>query len=494
VTVLAGAVLVMLRNFPRLQPLIAIAAMAALVANNALLLARVAVSGPITMTMGRWLPPFGISFSADVLGATFALAASVVALAVAVYAMRDVPEGLRRYGFYPCLTLMMTGVCGAFLTGDIFNLYVWFEVLLIASFGLIVLGNSREQLDGAIRYAILNLLATTLFLVAIGYLYGVSGTLNMADLVDRIRGLGEAAPINTIAALFILAFAMKAAAFPLHFWLPASYHTPAISAAALFAGLLTKVGVYALLRVLVMLMPAQRAVFGDVILWVAIVTMIGAGLGAIAQSDLRRMLGYFVISGIGAMLAGIALGSQLGLAGAAFYAVHSMIVSAALYLGAGVAGRIGGSFDLRETGGLYAVAPALAAIVLVLVLAVGGLPPFSGFWPKVLITEAALQAGRWWLAAAVLLSGFLTTIAGGRAFGMAFWRGGAAGTPDGAEALPRPLPAAEMLGLTLPVAFLAALAILIGVFPDPLMSLTDGAALGLLDPAAYIRSVFGGGP
>ncbi len=496
VTILAGSVLVMLRSFPRLQPIIAIAAMAVLVLSNSLLLVRVAAEGPLTMTMGRWLPPFGISFSADVLGATLSLTASVVALAVAVYGVRDVPSGLRRFGFYPCLVLMMAGVSGAFLTGDVFNLYVWFEVLLIASFGLIVLGNGREQLDGAIRYAILNLLATTLFLIAVGYLYGLTGTLNMADIAGRLREMGDIAPINTIAALFILAFAMKAAAFPVNFWLPASYHTPMISVAALFAGLLTKVGVYALLRVIVMLMPEQRSIYADVLAAVAIATMLIAGLGAVAQSDLRRMLGYFVITGIGAMIAGLALGTQLALAGATFYAVHSMIVSAALYLGVGLAGRVGRSFDSRALGGIYARAPWLSAVFLVLVFAIAGLPPFSGFWPKVLITEAALEQGRWILAASVLLSGFLTTIAGGRAFALSFWRGGPLGMPDGTsdEAALARLPAGETVWLLAPMAFLAALAVLIGLWPDTLMTLADASALALLDPSAYVRSVFGGSP
>jgi multicomponent Na+:H+ antiporter subunit D len=491
-TIIAGAVLLIIRRKEHLQAVLAVASLALLVIAAAGLLVRVVEHGPVAMTMGRWLPPFGISFAADLLGATLVLVASIVALAVAIYAARDVEMGLRRYGFFPLLMLMMTGVCGAFLTGDIFNLYVWFEVLLIASFGLIVIGNSKAQLDGAVRYALLNIIATTLFLIATGFLYGTLGTLNMADIAVKVRTVGADVPIRTITALYILAFGMKAAAFPVNFWLPASYHTPAVAVSAIFAGLLTKVGAYALLRLLVMLLPAQRDLYSEVLVAVAIATMITGVLGALAQSDLRRMLGFMVISGIGLILAGLAIGSPGGIAGAIFYAVHSMVVVTALYLASGMAGRIGASFEMRDLGGLYLASPLLAALFLVLVFAVAGLPPFSGFWPKVVLTQAALVEGRWWLAAAILLTGFLTTVAGGRAFIQSFWRGGPVGTPDGGLA-----PVAASLGrqdrllFLAPLAGLTALAVLLGVWPTPLLAVADAAAAGLLDPAGYVGSVLG---
>src|SRR5690606_6163921 len=203
------------------------------------------------------------------------------------------------YGFYPFLLLMMAGVAGTFLTGDIFNLYVWFEILLISSFGLLVLGSSNAQLDGTMKYAFLNLVATMLFLITTGMLYGVFGTLNMADIARKAAGLKEIGPLITLATMFLLAFGAKAAAFPVNFWLPASYHTPQVVTSALFAGLLTKVGVYALIRILVMLLPAEREVLAELIGWIAIATMLAGILGALAESDIRRMMGFVVISGIG---------------------------------------------------------------------------------------------------------------------------------------------------------------------------------------------------
>lgn len=491
ITILAGSGLLMIRRRIVLQASIAIASLALLVAASAALLLRVVEHGPVAMTMGRWLPPFGISLVADLLGASLTFIASVVALAVAVYAARDVDILLRRYGFYPFLLLMMCGVCGAFLTGDVFNLYVWFEVLLISSFGLIVIGNSKAQLDGAVRYAILNLIATTLFLMATGLLYGALGTLNMADIAIKLRTVGPDVPILTITALYILAFGMKAAAFPVNFWLPASYHTPALAVSAIFAGLLTKVGVYALLRLLVMLMPAQRELYSEVLVVVAIATMITGVLGALAQSDLRRMLGFLVISGIGSILAGLAIGSPNGVAGAIIYAVHSMLVMTALYLACGVAGRLGTAFEMRQLGGLYIASPLLAALFLVLVFGVAGLPPFSGFWPKVVLTQAALVEERWWLAAAILATGLMTTIAAGRAFAHSFWRGGPAGTPDGIQLGIAPtLSRGDMAFLVVPLAGLTFLIVLLGVWPAPLLAIAEAAAAGLFDPTAYVDSVF----
>lgn len=478
--ILFGAVLLMVRHQPRLHPWVALTGLAITFACTLALAARVVSDGPLAMTMGGWLPPFGISFTADVLGVLFATAAAFVALVCAAVAVRDIDATGRRYGFYPFLMLMVAGVEGAFLTGDIFNLYVWFEVFLISSFGLIVLGSERQQLDGATKYAVLNLVATTLFLIGTGYLYGMFGTLNMADIAAKAPGLRQSAPLMTLATFYLLAFGMKAAAFPVNFWLPASYHTPRIVVAALFGGLLTKVGIYALLRTLVMIFPVERAVLGGLIGWVAIATMMLGVLGALAQSDIRRILGFLVISGIGVMLAGLALGTPAGLSGSIVYAIHSIIVMTALYLLAGEIAERAGGYSLHGVAGLYRASPALAAAALLLVLAVSGLPPGSGLWPKVMLVRAALQEGQAPIAFAVLASGFLITIAMARVFTLAFWR-------EPAE--DRPIRKAGREGLLL-LAVIVAPSVAIGLWPEPLIALGDAAAAGLLDPAAYLGAVF----
>ena len=478
--IVLGALLLTLRAHVRLHAPIAVTGLAALVVIDALLLQKVIAEGPVTMVMGRWLPPFGIAFTADLFGALMAFAAAIAALAGSLYALADTDAGHRRFGFFPLLMLLMAGVTGAFLTGDIFNLYVWFEVLLISSFGLLILGSERSQIDGALKYAVLNLIATTLFLIAVGILYASFGTLNMADIAERAAGLSGTAPLMTLACLFLLAFAMKAAAFPVNFWLPASYHTPRIAVSALFAGLLTKVGIYALLRVLVMLLPAERDELSLLIAVVGALTVLVGALGALAETDLRRLLGYVVISGIGNMLVGAALGTAEGLGGAVFYALHSVVLMTALYLLAGEAGRRGGSFSLAALGGLYRQNGWFAAISLMLLLAACGLPPFSGFWPKVLLVKASLDVGAWWLAGTILLGGFLLTIACGRVFLFAYWR-------PASPALP-PVRTGWTAGL--PLAALTILVIGIGLLPEQLLQLARSAADGLADPSAYIFSVF----
>ena len=492
ITILGGAICLMTRKNTDAQPKVAIIFLTLLVLACAGLLARVLDKGVLTMVAGNWLPPFGIAFTVDAMGATLALVSSIVALAAAVFGINDIDKSGRRYGFYPFLLLLMTGVCGAFLTGDIFNLYVWFEVLLISSFGMLVLGNERAQLDGAVKYALLNIVATTLFLIATGLLYGILGTLNMADIARKAAAGGFEGPLMTVAVLYFLAFAMKAAAFPVNFWLPASYHTPRIVVAALFAGLLTKVGVYALLRIFGVLLPDARLMLSDLIAVVAIATMLTGVIGALAQTDLRRLLGFLVISGIGSMLAGLAIGTAPAMAGAIFYAVHSILVMTALYMAAGVMRALGGSYSMRELGGLYRASPVLAAVFLMLAFAVSGLPPFSGFWPKVLLVDAALQDGHGWIAGAILLTGLLTTIAVGRVWIYAFWRGGAEGTADGQLTATLVVPdEVRGPGVWLPIGLLLGLVVLIGLQPEFMMQVAQRGALTLVEPLGYLRSVFG---
>jgi multicomponent Na+:H+ antiporter subunit D len=485
-----GALLMMVRKSVRLQGTIALAGLAALVLVDAALLWRVITHDPVTMVMGRWLPPFGIAFTADLLGSLMALASAIVGLAAGIFGLRDIDGAGRRYGFFPFLMLLMAGVSGAFLTGDIFNLYVWFEVLLISSFGLLILGSEPEQIEGAMKYALLNLIGTTLFLIAVGYLYAIFGTLNMADLVGRATQMSERAPLTTLTALFILAFAMKAAAFPVNFWLPASYHTPRIVVSALFGGLLTKVGIYSLIRVAVMLLPVEREQLSIAIAISAVLTMMVGALGALAQSDMRRLVGYLVIAGIGNMMAGIAIGTPAAVSGAILYALHSMVTMTALYLVVGEAARLGGSWSLATLGGLYRQSPWFASVSFLLMLAAAGLPPLSGLWPKVALLKAAIDIGAWWLAGAILGSAFILTLALARVLLLAYWRPRpqtAAGT-----AITMVTPAADWR-IVLPLGGLAALTLGFGLFPEPLLQLAQAAAEGLANPQAYINSVFPGG-
>jgi multicomponent Na+:H+ antiporter subunit D len=447
------------------------------------LVALVWTDGPLASQLSSWEAPFGITLVADLLAAVMVLIAAVIGLAVAVYSLGSIDRQRERFGFHPLFHVLLMGVNGAFLAGDLFNLYVWFEVMLIASFALLVLGNDREQVRGAIPYVVLSIVSSASFLAGIGLLYGLTGTLNLADLALKIPTV-QAGAVTTVATLFVIAFGIKAAAFPLFFWLPASYHTPPVPVAAVFAGLLTKVGVYALFRTFSLLFVQDVAFTHGVLLVVACLTMLTGVLGAAAQQDVRRILSFHIVSQIGYMLMGLALFTPLALLGAVFYVVHHIVVKANLFLVGGVAARVGGSFDLEELGGLYRSHPWLAALFLVPALSLAGIPPLSGFWAKLILIKAGLEAEAYLVVAIALLVGLLTLYSMTKIWLGAFWKP----RPAAASMTPtsRPLPS-----MVAPTVLLAAVTLTIGVYPEPFVTVASRIADGLLQPAPYIDAIFG---
>ena len=482
---MGAAATLMLRRSGGLTFMFSLLILVGVIACEVALLLRVLESGPLAMTMGKWLPPFGISFAADIFGAGFALAAALVTLVVLVYAQGERGAEDGRDGFHSMVLLLLAGVTGSFLTGDLFNLYVWFEVMLIASFGLIVLGGSPAQLDGAVKYGFLNFLATTFFLLALGLLYGLLGTLNMADIL-RVAPAANPAAVAGVAALLLLAFGMKAAAFPVNAWLPAAYHTPPAVISALFAGLLTKVGVYAMLRALVVLLPASRDLLEPVLVAITLATLLIAPLGAIADTNLRRAIGFLVIGGVGSVLAGIAIPSLAGVSGAGLYVFHAILTMTALYLVAGLVERETGETDTRRMGGLYAASAPVSILFFTLVLATAGVPPFLGFWPKLLLLQAGLAESGWsggLVALALVLNAVLTLIAGSRLWAHIFWRS----APDGAV-VAAPSRQGDWLRLGATGA-LVAVVVAAGLWPNGLFEALRLGAPDLLDPARYVAAI-----
>ena len=330
---LISAILTFLLSTRRaMQRLISIAGAAALLVASVTLLATVWSEGIVSAGMGSWPPPFGINLVADHLSAIMVLLAGVFGLLIAVYALSDISPQRERQGFHPFYHMMLAGVCGACLTGDLFNMYVWIDVMLIAASALLILGGDKIQIDGAVKYVALNIIGTILLLAGVGLLYGMTGTLNMAELNLRVQEVDNPGLLSAVAILFLVALGIKSALFPLFFWLPASYHTPPIAVVAIFSALLTKVGIYALIRVFTLIFTHDIAYTHTIILIVAIVTMLTGVLGAAAHNEVRRILAFHIISQIGYVILGLGLLSPLGLAGAAYFLVHSVLAKVNLLL------------------------------------------------------------------------------------------------------------------------------------------------------------------
>ncbi|TQV78495.1 Na+/H+ antiporter subunit D [Denitrobaculum tricleocarpae] len=452
-----------------------------------LLMAATWREGVIAAQMGGWPAPFGITLVADLLSAVMVLITAITGLAVAVYALADIDERRETLGYHALFQILLAGVCGAFLTGDIFNLYVWFEVMLIASFGLLVLGGDKAQLDGGIKYVTLNLVSTVMFLTGIALLYGLTGTLNMADLHGAVREVENQGLLTVVAVVFMIAFGVKAAVFPLFFWLPASYHTPPVAVSAVFAGLLTKVGVYALIRTFTLIFTEDTAYTHSLLLVVAALTMVTGVLGAAAQNEFRKILSFHIVSQIGYMILGLALYTPLALVGAVFYLVHHIIVKANLFLVSGVAKRLAGSFELSAIGGLYKSSPFLAVLFLIPAFSLAGFPPLSGFWAKFLLVKASLEVEAYLIAAVALVVGLLTIFSMTKIWAEAFWKP----HPDGKEPVLTALDGRARMALLAPILALATLTIIIGFYPEPFMVFAERSAAQLLDPALYVRAVLG---
>jgi multicomponent Na+:H+ antiporter subunit D len=472
---------------PRVQAALSMAGGAALLASALGLVAAVHARGILKVQAGGWPAPFGITLVADGLGALMAALAAIVGAAVLVYSLDDADASRKAFGYHPLVHVLLAGVCGAFLTGDLFNLYVWFEVLLIASFVLLTLGGRPEQLGGGLPYVALNLVSSALFLAGAGIVYGLAGTLNLADLSVRLAD-ADRGPVTIAALLFLAAFGIKAAVFPVFFWLPASYHTPSAAVSALFAGLLTKVGVYALIRVFTLVFRQDVPFTHGLIVVVAAATMVSGVLGAASQSHVRRILAFHIVSQIGYMLLGLGLFVPLAVAGAVFYVAHHIIVKTNLFLLGGVIARFGGTEELARLGGLWGRRPLLSLLFLVPALSLAGVPPLSGFHAKLLLVRAGLEEGRWAPVAVALAVSLLTLYSMTKIWNEAF----AKPQPLGIPTLPV---SRRALALRLvPVGALAALTVAIGLVPGLLLGLSARAAEQLLDPSAYVAAVLGGAP
>ena len=439
---ISGAALTLVASRrPRVQRTISVSVVSVQLLVELVMITQVTQNGPMVMHIGGWTAPLGITLVADELAAFMLVVSTVVSLAVLVYGIsqgmadREVGPEVPISIFHPTFLILITGVSNAFVAGDLFNLFVSFEILLTASFVLLTTGGTRERLRAGAPYIVVSLLSSLIFLSAIAMVYAATGTVNLADLSTKIPGL-PAGIVATLQALLLVAFGIKAAVFPMSAWLPDSYPSAPAPVTAVFAGLLTKVGIYAIIRVQTLLFPTGS--FGDLLMIAALATMIVGILGAISQSGIKRMLSFTLVSHIGYMLFGVALGSETGLSAAIYYVAHHILVQTALFLAVGLVERVAGTTVLARLGGLAGAAPMLAVLFFIPAMNLAGVPPLSGFLGKVGLFEAGVQDGRvlaYILVAGGALTSLLTLYAIIRVWGRAFWRPVPESTPIGGDPL-----------------------------------------------------------
>jgi multicomponent Na+:H+ antiporter subunit D len=486
---LGAAVTLLMYRRPRVQLAVSVSVMTATLAVAAALLV-LSRAGPLVVAVGGWPVPLGIVLVADRLAALMLVVSSGVTLCVLLYSIGQRAaggdEGAPLAVFYPAYLILTAGVTNAFLAGDLFNLYVGFEILLAASYVLITLGGTETRVRAGTTYVIVSLLSSVIFLVGIGLVYAATGSLNMAQLVSRLDALPEGVAL-LLQSMLLLAFGIKAAVFPLSAWLPDSYPTAPAPVTAVFAGLLTKVGVYAIIRTETLLFPGGR--MADVVLVAALATLVIGILGAVSQSGIKRMLSFILVSHIGYLLFGIGLASRAGIAAAVFYTVHHIVILTTLFLVAGLIERHGGTTAFERLGGLARTAPVLGVLFFVPAFNLAGIPPFSGFIGKLGLVSAGVRQGgplAYVLIAGALLTSLLTLYAIGRVWNLAFWRSPACAFPDGQS---RPSSRLMVAATTALVVAGVALTLVAG----PLYDFSYAAATELIARAPYVQAVFSAG-
>jgi len=452
----------------------------------------------MVLNLGNWSPPFGIIFVVDVLAATMLVFSSLTGLLVAIYSVLYIDRERAEHYYFAFFNFLMVGVHGSFLTGDIFNLYVFFEVMLMSSYALITIGNERGQLIESIKYTALNLVASAFFVVGVGVLYGIMGTLNMADLSQKVTQLPLLASeskgvILLVGVVFLTVFGLKGGIFPLYYWLPGSYVVPPAAISAIFGGLLTKVGIYCILRVFSLIFYRAESITGVnylslILLILGGFTMILGVFGAIIQYNFKKILSHHIISQVGYMIFGIGLGTVGALAGTILHLVHNIVVKTSLFLSAGIHEKLTGTNDIKKSGGLAYATPVFATLFLTAALALAGVPPLSGFFSKFMLIKAGVDtivATHSPLVMIIVVIGLLTSLL--TLYSMikiwifAFW-----GDPKAAVSTTN----FSFNGMLVTVLVFVVVAVSMGLFAEFFYQVSMSAAEQLKNPDSYyIKSV-----
>lgn len=481
---IAGMIMIVFRKNIRFHKFLSMLALIGIVVLSVITMEQIKSDGIQTLQVGGWEAPFGVSMVADMLAMVLVLVTSIVGICCLLYAFHSIGKERELHYFYPLFLFLITGVNGSFLTGDIFNLFVCFEVMLVASYVLITLGGTKVQLRESIKYILINMISSFLFLVAIALLYRMTGTLNLAHLSVRVAEAGQDGLMTTVACLFLIVFSLKAGLF-LFYWVPGSYSAPPTAIAAVFAALLTKVGIYAIFRMFSLVFYHEPEVTHLLIGIMAAVTMILGAIGAVAFGEIKSILTYNVIVGVGLIMAGFASFSVEGMTGSIYYLIHDMIVKALIFLLGGTIISLTGTSKISEISGLIRLYPQLGWLFFIAALSLSGIPPLSGFVGKIYITEGTFGAGYFWLGGIGLITSLMVLYSVMKIFMKCFW-----GYTDLTEEEEK----GTTKGLMLPITLLTALTIVLGLGADGLSEYVRLSVEVLMNPDIYIEAVLGESP
>ena len=446
------------------------------------LVIEVKTDGIQVLQASNWDAPFGISIVADMLSALLVLVTSIIVFSVLIYSFKHIDADREKFFYYPLVQFLIVGVNGAFLTGDIFNLFVFFEVMLMSSYVLLVIGGTKIQLRETIKYLLVNVIASALFVVAVALLYSVVGTLNIADISQRIAEVEQPAIITVIAILFLVVFGLKGAIFPLYVWMPGSYYAPPIPILALFGALLTKVGIYSILRTFTTLFYHQPEYTHSIMLYLSILTIIFGCIGVMAYMDVKKIIIYNIVVAIGVILFGISVMNTEAIAGSVMYTLHDMLIKSALFLLIGIMIAKTGTSNIKRMGGLIHHNPLLGWMFFIAAISLAGVPPFSGFAGKLMIIQGAFKGGHYAGGLIVLFSSLIVLYSVMRIFIYAFW----------GEKKEYDLTAEQKKDnrfLMLPIGILIAVSIAYGIGTEAVYTYVSDAVQVLMNPSDYIQAV-----
>ncbi|MEM1333821.1 MAG: proton-conducting transporter membrane subunit [Actinomycetota bacterium] len=489
---LVGAALSLLFISSRvMQRVISLACSTATAAMAVALVIGVDRDGTEVAAIGGWPAEIAINLVADRFAALLLTISTTMLLAVLVYAMGQRGDDERSRFYHPAYLALIGGVCGAFLAGDLFNLFVWFEVLLIASYVLLTLEGDDEQIRSGTTYVVLNVIESFVLVTGVALIFAATGTLNMAALPERLAELPDGIRLG-LNLLLLIAFGLKAAVFPLYSWLPDSYPAAPSPVSAVFAGLLTKIGVYALIRTQTLLFPDTNR---TLLLVIAGLTMVVGVVGAIAQSDMKRILSFHIVSQIGYMVMGLALGGVAAISATIFYMLHHIPVKTSLFLVEGIVTSDSGSSNLSSVSGLARRSGPLAALFLIPAFSLAGLPPFSGFLGKTAVVTEGLDQGSWWIVGVALAVSLMTLISMLKIWTGAFW-GAPASDPGSGEVDAADSAVGDGTGILRHHPLMGGVTatvvtgtLVIAVFAGPLYRFCERAAIDVTDITSYVTAV-----